>query len=155
LARQKELGAVPADTALAPFPSGLPAWDDLDADDKMLAARLMELYAGFLAHTDDQLGSSGDHVSAPARSDTTRTLYIVGDNGASTEGGALGAANYLAGLNGLPSTTADALARFDELGGPESYPHFPSSWAIALNTPYQWAKQVASHYGGTRNGLIA
>src|SRR5699024_2534275 len=110
-------------------PLGLPAWDDLDDDDKKVAARLMELYAGFLEHTDDQLGRLVDHLADTGRLENTLILYMVGDNGASTEGGPLGAANYLAGLNGLPSTTADALARFDELGGPESYPHFPSSWA--------------------------
>lgn len=155
LARQKEIGAVPDGTELAPFPPGLPEWEELDDDEKRVAARLMELYAGFLEHTDDQLGRLVDHLESAGRMDNTLILYMVGDNGASTEGGRLGAVNYLANLNGIPATTADALAQFDELGGPGTYPHFPSAWAIALNTPYQWAKQVASHYGGTRNGLIA
>ena len=134
---------------------GLPHWDELDDDERRVAARLMELYAGFLEHTDDQVGRLIDHLEANGKLENTLVLYMVGDNGASTEGGRLGAFNYLAGLNGIPSTTEEVLAGWDELGGPGSYPHFPSAWALALNTPYQWAKQVASHYGGTRNGLVA
>ncbi|MEB8327259.1 arylsulfatase [Dietzia kunjamensis] len=155
LARQKELGVVPEDTELGPWAPGLPHWDELDDDEKKVAARLMELYAGFLEHTDDQVGRLIDHLDSTGALENTLVLYMVGDNGASTEGGRLGAFNYLAGLNGLPSTTAELLAKWDDLGGPDSYPHFPSSWALALNTPYQWAKQVASHYGGTRNALVA
>ncbi|MBB1017243.1 arylsulfatase [Dietzia sp. DQ11-71] len=155
LARQKELGVVPEDTELGPWAPGLPHWDELDDDEKKVAARLMELYAGFLEHTDDQVGRLIDHLDSTGALENTLVLYMVGDNGASTEGGRLGAFNYLAGLNGLPSTTEELLAKWDDLGGPDSYPHFPSSWALALNTPYQWAKQVASHYGGTRNALVA
>ena len=155
LARQKELGVVPPDTEMGPWAPGLPHWDELDDDERRVAARLMELFAGFLEHTDDQVGRLIDHLEANGKLENTLVLYMVGDNGASTEGGRLGAFNYLAGLNGIPSTTEEVLAGWDELGGPGSYPHFPSAWALALNTPYQWAKQVASHYGGTRNGLVA
>lgn len=155
LARQKELGVVPEDTELAPWAPGLTDWGELDRDERRAASRLMELYAGFLEHTDDQVGRLIDHLETTGALENTLILYMLGDNGASTEGGDRGAVNYLAGLNGLPSTTAEILAHWDELGGPESYPHFPAAWALALNTPYQWAKQVASHYGGTRNGLVA
>ncbi len=155
LERQKDLGVVPPDTELGPWAPGLPHWEELDDEERRVASRLMELYAGFLEHTDDQVGRLIDHLAATGALDNTLVLYMVGDNGASTEGGRLGAFNYLAGLNGLPSTTQELLENFDDLGGPDSYPHFPASWALALNTPYQWAKQVASHYGGTRNGLVA
>ncbi len=154
LERQKKLGVVPPETELAPWAPGMPAWDTLDGDRRRAAARFMELYAAFLEHTDDQVGRLVDHLEAAGVLDDTLVLYMVGDNGASAEGGTEGAFNYLAGLNGLPSSTAEILERWDDLGGPESYPHFPAPWALALNTPYQWAKQVASHYGGTRNGLI-
>ncbi|EFV93084.1 arylsulfatase, partial [Dietzia cinnamea P4] len=155
LERQKGLGVVPPDTELGPWAPGLPHWEELDADERRVAARLMELYAGFLEHTDDQVGRLIDHLDSTGALEDTLVLYMVGDNGASTEGGRLGAFNYLAGLNGLPSTTEELLDNWDALGGPDSYPHFPASWALALGTPYQWAKQVASHYGGTRNGLVA
>ncbi|MDG3009522.1 arylsulfatase [Rhodococcus sp. D2-41] len=155
LAKQKQLGVVPADTALAPWAPGLPHWDELDGDHQKVSARLMELYAAFLEHTDDQVGRLIDHLELSGTLDNTLVLYVVGDNGASAEGGMEGSFNYLAGLNGYTSTAAEVLERFDELGTPTSYPHYPASWAMALDTPYQWTKQAASHYGGTRNGLIA
>ena len=114
----------------------------------------MELYAAFLEHTDDEVGRLVDRLQDMGVLDNTLVLYMMGDNGASAEGGMEGSFNYLAGLNGYKSATSDVLARYDELGTETSYPHYPASWALALDTPYQWAKQVASHYGGTRNGLI-
>ncbi|WP_280462010.1 arylsulfatase [Nocardia carnea] len=154
LERQKRLGVVPEDTLLAPWAPGLPHWDSLDENQRKASARLMELYAAFLEHTDDQVGRLVDRIEELGALDNTLVLYMLGDNGASAEGGMEGSFNYLAGLNGYESTTADILDRFDELGTPTSYPHYPAAWALALDTPYQWAKQVASHYGGTRNGLI-
>ncbi|MEV5648715.1 arylsulfatase [Nocardia sp. NPDC052254] len=155
LANQKRLGVVPPETELAPWAPGLPRWDELDADQQKVAARLMELYAAFLEHTDDQVGRLVDRLRDSGALDNTLVLYMLGDNGASAEGGMEGSFNYLAGLNGYRQTAAEVLERFDELGTPTSYPHHPASWAMALDTPYQWTKQAASHYGGTRNGLIA
>ncbi|MEO9222424.1 MAG: sulfatase-like hydrolase/transferase [Mycobacteriaceae bacterium] len=155
LARQEELGVVAPDTELAPWAPGLPHWDSLDADQQQVSARPMELYAAFLEHTDGEVGRLMDRLDQLDVRENTLVLYMLGDNGASAEGGMEGSFNYLAGLNGYRSTTADVLSRLDELGTPTSYPHYPASWALALDTPYQWAKQVASHYGGTRNGLIA
>jgi len=154
LARQRELGVVGPDAVLAPWPDGAPLWEDLDEDQRVVAARLMELYAAFLEHTDDQVGRMIDELERRGALEDTLVIYMLGDNGASAEGGFDGALNYLGGLNGEPETAAEIRARIDELGTRSSYPHFPSSWAFALDTPYQWAKQVASHYGGTRNGLI-
>lgn len=154
LQKQKELGVVAPDTELAPWAPGLPHWDELDDDQKKVSARLMELYAAFLEHTDDEVGRLVDRLQEMGVLDNTLVLYMMGDNGASAEGGMEGSFNYLAGLNGYKSATSDVLARYDELGTETSYPHYPASWALALDTPYQWAKQVASHYGGTRNGLI-
>ncbi|WP_305093797.1 arylsulfatase [Prescottella sp. R16] len=155
LEKQKQLGVVPPETELAPWAPGLPHWDELDDDQKLVSARLMELYAAFLEHTDDQVGRLVDHLQASGALDNTLVLYMLGDNGASAEGGMEGSFNYLAGLNGYKQTTAEVLEKLDLLGTPESYPHYPASWAMALDTPYQWTKQAASHYGGTRNGLIA
>ncbi|MFM1724486.1 MULTISPECIES: arylsulfatase [Rhodococcus] len=155
LERQKQLGVVPPETELAPWSGDLPHWDELGDDQKKVSARLMELYAAFLEHTDDQVGRLVDRLQELGALDNTLVLYMLGDNGASAEGGMEGSFNYLAGLNGYKQTTAEVLERFDELGTPTSYPHYPASWALALDTPYQWAKQAASHYGGTRNGLIA
>lgn len=155
LERQKQLGVVPPETELAPWAPDLPHWDELDDDQKKVSARLMELYAAFLEHTDDQVGRLVDRLQELGALDNTLVLYMLGDNGASAEGGMEGSFNYIAGLNGYKQTTAEVLERFDELGTPTSYPHYPASWAMALDTPYQWTKQAASHYGGTRNGLIA
>lgn len=154
LEKQIALGVVGPDTVLAPWAPGLPHWDELDEEQKKVSARLMEVYAAFLEHTDDEVGRLVDTLEERGELENTLIVYMIGDNGASAEGGMEGAFNYLAGLNGYKSTTAEVLERFDEIGTPSSYSHYPASWALALDTPYQWAKQVASHYGGTRNGLI-
>ncbi|MGW5074656.1 arylsulfatase [Rhodococcus sp. NPDC004095] len=154
LERQKALGVVAPDTVLAPWTGDLPHWDSLSDDQKKVSARLMELYAAFLEHTDDEVGRLTDHLRELGMLENTLVIYMLGDNGASAEGGIEGSFNYLANLNGYRTTTEEVLERFDELGTPTSYPHYPAAWAQALDTPYQWAKQVASHYGGTRNGLV-
>lgn len=154
LARQRELGVVPSDARLAPWSGDLPHWDDMNADQRRVAARLMELYAAMAEHTDDQTGRVLAAIERLGQLDNTVVIYILGDNGASAEGGFEGSANYLAYLNGSRTSAAEALEQWDELGGPNSYPHYNSSWALAMDTPYQWTKQVASHYGGTRNGMI-
>lgn len=154
LARQKELGIVPQDADLAPWAEGAPHWDELSDDDRRVAERLMEVYAAFAEHTDAQVGRLVDELQALGELDNTIVFYILGDNGASCEGGIEGTLNEMLRLNGLPDTTERILEQLDDIGGPSTYPHYNVGWALAMDTPYQWAKQVASHYGGTRNGLV-
>jgi arylsulfatase A-like enzyme len=154
LARQKELGIVPEDAELAPWADGAPHWDELGDDDRRVAERLMEVYAAFAEHTDAQIGRLIDELRELGELDNTLVFYILGDNGASAEGGIEGTLNEMMRLNGLPDTTERILEQLDDIGGPTTYPHYNVGWALAMDTPYQWAKQVASHYGGTRNGLV-
>ncbi|PBI88818.1 Arylsulfatase [Rhodococcus erythropolis] len=154
LARQKDLGVVGVDTELAPWAPGVPHWDTLTDVQRTVSARLMETYAAFLEHTDDQVGRLVDHLEKRALLDNTLVIYMIGDNGASAEGGLDGSFNYMATLNGYPQTPEEISERLDDIGTENSYAHYPVGWALALDTPYQWAKQVASHYGGTRNGLV-
>jgi hypothetical protein len=135
-------------------PEEIPAWDSMSADQKRVAARLMEAYAGFADHTDVQVGRIVDALQAIGALDNTLFLYILGDNGASGEGGPEGALNEVAALNGFVQSAAQILPHLDEIGGPMTYPHYPVGWAHAMDTPYQWTKQIASHWGGTRNGMI-
>ncbi len=153
-ARQKRLGVIPANTVLTPRDPQLPAWDTLTPDQKKVASRLMEVYAGFLAHTDAQVGKLVDALKANGEFDNTLFFYVVGDNGASAEGGLLGSGDYTGALQGLPETDAIRLRDIDKFGAPGTYPHFPAGWAWAMNTPFQWMKTVASHLGGTRNGMV-
>jgi arylsulfatase len=154
-ARQKQLGVIPQDAQLTERPEEIPAWDSLSVDQKRVASRLMEAYAGFAEHTDVQVGRMVDALQAIGAQDNTVFLYILGDNGASGEGGLDGTLNELASLNGIAQSAAEILPHLDEIGGPMTYPHYPVGWAHAMDTPYQWTKQVASHWGGTRNGMIA
>ena len=154
LARQKKLGLVPADTQLTPRPKGIAAWDSLDAPHKQLYARMMEIYAGYLEQTDYNVGRVLDEIERLGQLDNTLVIYIVGDNGASSEGGLGGSANELAWLNGVPENTEEVLKKIDDLGTWKTYNHYPAGWAIAMCTPFQWVKQIASHFGGTRNGLV-
>ncbi|MGE0236609.1 arylsulfatase [Methylocystis sp.] len=152
--RQKQLGVIPANTKLTPRPKELPAWDDQPENAKRVYRRLMENYSGFLEHTDDQVGRLIEAVEKAGEMDNTLVFYIVGDNGASGEGGLEGTVNEVASLNGIQLGLAGLEAKFDEIGGPETEPHVPAAWAWAADTPFQWTKQVASHFGGTRNGLV-
>lgn len=156
LARQKELGIVPPDTELAPWPEGLvPRWDELNDTDRRAASALMEVYAAFAEHTDAQVGRFVDALDALGELDNTIIYYVLGDNGASGEGTVTGLRTGNYGLwSGIQETAEDILRDADKLGGPETWPHYPTGWALAMDTPYQWIKQVASHFGGTRNGLI-
>lgn len=153
-ARQKRLGVIPADTELTPRDSRIPAWDSLTPDQKKIAARLMEVYAGFLAHTDAQVGKLIAALKANGEYDNTLIFYIVGDNGASGEGGLLGSADYMGPLQGLPEPDAAKLAVLDKLGDRGTYPHYPAGWAWSMDTPFQWMKTVASHLGATRNPMV-
>jgi arylsulfatase A-like enzyme len=152
--RQKKLGVVPPDARLTARPDGLPAWDTLNADQKKLYARMMEVFAGYGAHVDHHMGRIVDAVKQLPGADNTLFIYIAGDNGASAEGGIEGSVNENLFFNGFPEKWQDNLKVIDELGGPKHFNHFPSAWAHAMNTPFQWTKQVASHFGGTRNPMI-
>jgi arylsulfatase A-like enzyme len=156
LARQKELGVVPDDAELTARPEEIPAWDDMPDDLKPILARQMEVYAGFLEHTDHQIGRVIDALEELEVLDDTLIYYIVGDNGASAEGTPQGCFNELIVLNGAGGleTTEFMTSKIDLFGTPEAYNHYAVGWAHAMDTPYQWTKQVASHWGGTRNGTI-
>jgi hypothetical protein len=144
---------VPAGTELTDRPEGVEAWDDLSDDQRLVGARLMEAYAGFAEHTDFHTGRLIDALEEIGVLDDTLVFYIAGDNGASAEGGHDGSFNELKGLNGLHETTADILPHLDEIGSSVAYNHYPVGWAHAMNAPFQWTKQVASHFGGTRSGM--
>ena len=154
-ARQKELGVVPANAKLTPRPKEIPAWESLTADQKRLYARMMEVYAGALAHADHHIGRIVDEIERMGELDDTLVIFIQGDNGASAEGTLQGLTNEVAVAgNGVTEDLPFLLSMIDKLGGPESYGHYPVGWAHAMDTPFQWTKQVASHFGGTRNGLV-
>ncbi len=155
LARQIKLGAVPANTKLTKRPAGVPAWDSLSADQKRLYAHMMEVYAGALAYADNQIGRVLDELKESGQLDNTLVFYIMGDNGASAEGTMQGTTNEVAtAANGVTEPLSYLLSVMDQLGGPLGYNHYPVGWAVAMDTPMQWTKQVASHFGGTRNGMV-
>jgi arylsulfatase A-like enzyme len=154
LERQKKLGVVPQNTKLTERSAGLPAWDSLNADQKKIYARMMEVFAGYAAHCDHEMGRVVDAVKKLPDADNTIFIYIVGDNGASAEGGIEGSINENLFFNGFPEKWQDNLKAMGDIGGPKYFNHFPSAWAHAMNTPFQWTKQIASHLGGTRNPLV-
>ncbi len=154
LARQKKMGIVPQNTKLTERTKGIPAWDSLTADQKKVFARMMEVYAAALAHADYQMGRILDAIDQLGELDNTLVIYIQGDNGASAEGSPQGLLNEMTYFNGVPEDFKEVARRMDELGGPMTYNHYPIGWAHAMDTPFQWTKQVASHFGGTRNGLV-
>jgi arylsulfatase len=155
-ARQKELGVIPADAELTARHDEITAWDDMPDELKPVLARQMEVYAGFLEHTDHHVGRLVDAIEDLGVLDDTLIYYIVGDNGASAEGTMNGAFNEMANFNGMASleTPEFMVSKMDDFGSPASYNHYSVGWAWAMNTPLQWTKQVASHWGGTRNGTI-
>ena len=154
LARQKRLGVVPAETKLAPKPAAIKDWAALTPDEKKLFARQMEVFAGFGEYTDTEIGRLVQAVADIGQLDNTLIFYIVGDNGASAEGGMNGLYNEMTYFNGVHETVQDILKHYDELGGPTTYPHYAAGWAVAGDTPFTWTKQVAASYGGTRNGMV-
>ncbi len=154
LARQKQMGIVPQNTKLTPRPANIPAWDSFDAEHKKVFARMMEVYAAALSHADYQMGRILDAIEEMGDTENTLVIYIMGDNGASAEGTPQGLLNEMAIMNNIPEDFAQVLKRMDELGSVTTYNHYPVGWAHAMNTPFQWAKQIASHFGGTRNGLV-
>ena len=152
--RQKELGVIPPDAVLTPRHQQIPAWDDMDPKLKPVLEREMEVYAAFMEHTDYHVGRLIDALGPVL--DNTLIYLIVGDNGASAEGTLQGAFNELANFNGMAAieTPEFMMSKLDEFGGEGSYGHFAVGWAWAMDSPYQWTKQVGSHWGGTRNGTI-
>jgi arylsulfatase len=156
LARQKKLGVIPQEAELTKRHAEIPAWDDMPAELKPVLARQMEVYAGFLEHADHQVGRLVDALESLDVLDDTLVYYIIGDNGASAEGTLQGTFNEMVLLNGFTGieTTEFLRARIDEFGSPKAYNHYAVGWAHAMCTPYQWTKQIASHWGGTRNATI-
>jgi arylsulfatase A-like enzyme len=155
-ARQKKLGVIAPDCQLTPRHKEIPAWDEMPAALKPVLVRQMEVYAGFMEYTDYHVGQLVDALKKLNLLDDTLIYYIIGDNGASAEGTLHGTFNEMINFNGASAleTPEFMTARLDKFGGPESYNHYAVGWAHALDTPYQWTKQVASHWGGTRNGTI-
>jgi arylsulfatase len=155
LARQIKLGIVPANTQLTKRPDQIPAWDSLTPDQKRLYARMMEVYAGALSHADYDIGRVVDAVQDSGQLDNTLVIYMMGDNGASAEGSLQGTTNEVATAgNGIKEDLSFMLSMIDQLGGPLGYNHYPVGWAHAMDTPMQWTKQVASHFGGTGNAMV-
>jgi arylsulfatase len=153
-ARQLKMGVVPPGTKLTARPKEIPAWDGMSADQKRLFERQMETFAGFAEHTDHEVGRLVSRLESLGELDNTLFYYIVGDNGSSAEGGPEGTFNEMMALNGIIGKADQMLGHLETWGGPTTFPHFAIGWAWAGNTPFQWTKQVASHFGGTRNGMV-
>jgi arylsulfatase A-like enzyme len=154
LARQIKLGVVPAGTKLAPKPEAIKDWDKLTANEKKLFARQMEVYAAFGEYTDTEIGRLIDAIGDTGQLDNTLIFYIIGDNGTSGEGSMNGLYNEMTYFNGVPETVEEMLKHYDEWGDATTYPHMAAGWAVAGDAPFEWTKQVAGSYGGTRNGLV-
>lgn len=154
LARQIKLGVVPPGTPLAPKPEAIKDWDSLSADEKRLFVRQMEIFAGFGEYADTEAGRVIDAIEDLGQLDNTLVFYIVGDNGASAEGGMNGMFNEGTYFNGVHESVEEILKHLADLGGPHSFNHYAAGWAVAGDTPFTWTKQVAGSYGGTRNGLV-
>ena len=153
-ARQMKMGVIPENTKLTARPKEIPAWDDMSAQQRKLFERQMETFAGFAAHTDDQVGRLVAQLEKIGALDNTLFFYIVGDNGSSAEGGPEGTYNEMMALNGIVGKADQMMDHIENWGDPTTFPHFAIGWAWAGNTPFQWTKQVASHFGGTRNGMV-
>ncbi len=152
-ANQKRLGVIPAGTQLTPWPDDLPKWDTLDADSKKLFMRQAEVFAAYVAYTDHEIGRVIQEVADEGKLDNTLVIYIEGDNGTSSEGSLLGTPFDLAALQAVTMPVADQLKYYDVWGSDKTEPHMAAAWAWAFDTPFKWMKQVASHFGGTRQGM--
>jgi arylsulfatase A-like enzyme len=152
--RQKRLGIIPQDAVLTPRPASLPAWDSLNPDQKRLYARMMEVFAAYGNQVDQEVGRVLDYIASRPDADNTLIIYIIGDNGSSAEGGLDGTLNENAFFNAYQMTYQQMLPYIDEIGTKKHFNHFPAEWAWAMDTPFQWTKQIASHLGGTRNPMI-
>jgi len=154
LERQKKLGVVPLDAKLAPKPEAIKDWDKLSADEKKLFARQMEVFAGYAEYADHEVGRLLKSIEATGQMENTLVFYILGDNGASAEGGVNGAVNEMSYFNAVQESVKEILKHYDDLGSAKTYNHYAAGWAVAGDTPFMWTKQVASNYGGTRNGMV-
>ncbi len=154
LARQIELGIVPEGTPLAPKPEAIPDWDSLSEDERRLFTRQAEVFAAFVEMTDHEIGRVIEAIRQTGELDNTLIFLIYGDNGTSAEGGRNGMFNEMTYFNGVAETVPEMLALIDKWGGPETYPHMASGWAVMFDTPYRWTKQVASDHGGTKVGTV-
>jgi len=154
LARQIAMGVVPPGTKLAPKPPEIKDWDKLSADEKRLFSRQAEVFAAFAEYTDHEIGRMLDAFAEVGQADNTLVIYIAGDNGTSGEGGQNGMFNEYTYFNGVQEKVEDMLKKIDQWGGPETYPHMAAGWAVALDSPFGWMKQVPSDFGGTRNGMV-
>jgi len=147
-------GLGPAGTQLAPKPEEIVDWDSLPADNRRLFARQAEVFAGFMEQTDTEVGRFADALDDIGELDNTLFIYIAGDNGTSAEGGFVGMYNEMTYFNGVTEKVEDLLPLMDEWGGPYTFPHMANGWAVAFDAPFSWTKQVASDFGGTRNGMV-
>jgi arylsulfatase len=154
LARQIALGVVPPGTKLAAKPADIRDWDSLTPEEQKLFSRQMEVYAGFGEYADTEVGRLVDAVDGLGQLDSTLVFYILGDNGASAEGGMSGLLNEMTYFNGVRESVADIMKHYERLGNPSTYPHMAAGWAVAGDAPFAWTKQVASSFGGTRNGML-
>jgi len=154
LARQIQIGIVPAGTKLAPKPPAIKDWDTLSPDEKRLFAHQAEVFAAYVEFTDHEIGRMLDAFKDVGEADNTLVFYIAGDNGTSGEGGQNGMFNEYTYFNGVQETVPDMLKHIDQWGGPETYPHMAAGWAVGFDAPFGWMKQVPSDFGGTRNGLV-
>jgi len=152
--RQKEMGTIPAGTELAEKPEDIVDWDGLPADERRLFARQAEVFAGFMEQTDHAVGRLVEALESIDEMDNTLFIYIAGDNGTSAEGGFVGMYNEMTYFNQVTEKVEDLIPLIDEWGGPETFPHMAAGWAVAFDAPFSWTKQVASDFGGTRNGMV-
>ncbi|MBK7792718.1 MAG: arylsulfatase [Betaproteobacteria bacterium] len=153
LARQIRMGVVPPGTRLAPKPPAIKDWESLSADEKRLFSRQAEVFAAYVEYTDHEVGRMLRAFDDVGQADNTLVFYVAGDNGTSGEGGQNGMFNEYTYFNGVQEKVEDMLKLIDKWGGPETYPHMAAGWAVALNAPFGWMKQVPSDFGGTRNGM--
>jgi arylsulfatase A-like enzyme len=154
-ANQKRLGVIPANTQLTPWPDDLPKWDTLSAVQKKLYARQAEVFAAYAAYTDYEIGRVIQAVDDMGKLDNTLVIYISGDNGTSAEGTLVGTPNQMTAYNGiLTLPEVEQLVNYKAWGSDKTYPHMSVAWSWAFDTPFKWTKQVASHFGGTRQGMV-
>ncbi len=152
-ANQKRLGVIPANTQITPWPDDLPKWDTLDAESKKLFARQAEVFAGYAAYVDDEIGRVIQAVEDLGKLDNTLIIYITGDNGTSAEGTTIGTPNVMTAYQGIPVPVPEQMKFYDVWGSAKTYPHMSVAWSWAFDTPFKWTKQIASHFGGTRQGM--
>ena len=154
IARQKQMGVIPKETKLGEKPEEIKDWDALSRDEQKLFARQAEVFAGFLEQTDYEIGRLVQAIEDIGEMENTLFIYIAGDNGTSAEGGFVGMYNEMTYFNNVTEKVEDLIPLMDQWGGPHTFPHMAAGWAVAFDSPFSWTKQVASDFGGTRNGMV-